>query len=195
MNLKMRKAKPLNIACGLVLLATILTPSISMARKLEFSAGFFSFSASNERNGTSQSISAPGAYRVAYLHPFWERYELDLGYSLLASKTIGGDLSFGFDLGVNYFFLTNAGNVTASSGRANLLMQDQWRPFAGISFNQRNFQSTSAQYAGAGLKLGTEYQLTEMWSLNGTLRYISLGGPNQSKASAVEMSLGALVQF
>lgn len=191
----MRNAKPLNIACGLMLLATILTPSISMARKLEFSAGFFSFSASNERNGTSKSISAPGAYRIAYLHPFWDRYELDLGYSLLASKTIGGDLSFGFDLGVNYFFLTNAGNTTASSNSVNLLIQDQWRPFAGISFNQRNFQSTSAQYAGVGIKVGTEYQLTENLSLSGTLRYISLGGPNQSKATQIEMLLGVLAQF
>lgn len=191
----MTNLKLLNITSSLVLLATILLPSPSMARKLEFSTGFFSFSASNERNGTSKSISGPGSYRIAYLHSFWDRYELDVGYSLLASKTIGGDLSFGFDLGVNYYLLTNAGDTTASSGQANLLMQDQWRPFVGISFNQRNFQSTSAQYAGAGLKLGSEYQLTENLSLSGVLRYISLGGPNQSKASQVDILLGASVQF
>jgi hypothetical protein len=192
---KMRNQKLRKLACILSLIATCIFSSSSHARKIEFSAGFFSFSATNERNGTSKSISGLGAYRIAYLHSFWDRYELDVGYSLLATQTIGGDLSFGFDLGINYFLLSTAGNITAKSDRAILLLQEQWRPFLGVSFNQRNFQSTSVQYAGMGLKLGTEYQLTEEISLSGILRYIMLGGPNQSEASQIEILSGVMVQF
>lgn len=191
----MRNLKLLNLAGSFALFAIILTPSVSKARKLEFSTGFFNFSAENSRNSTSKAITGAGAYRVAYLHSFWDRYELDIGYSLLASKVIGGDLSFGFDIGVNYFFMSNAGRITAEGGGITLVMQDQWRPFVGISFNQRNFQSTSAQYAGGGLKVGTEYQLTDDLSLSTTARYLSLGGPNQSVASQIEVLIGALVQF
>jgi len=191
----MRTLELHKIAYGLLLSAITIFPNFSHARKLEFSAGFFSFSAANERNGTSKSISGLGAYRVAYLHPFWNHYELDVGYSLLATKTIGGDLSFGFDIGVNYFFMSTVGDVAAKSERVVLLLQDQWRPFLGVSFNQRNFQSTSAQYAGMGLKVGTEYQLTEDVSVSSTVRYILLGGPDQSEANQIEMLFGAVVEF
>lgn len=166
-----------------------------MARKIELSGGAFEFAAKNAQNRSTSSISGVGAYRIAYLHPFQNHFELDIGYSLLATKTFGGDLSFGFDFGVNYFFISTPGDRNTTIKSSSLVLQHQWRPFLGASFNQRNFQSTSGQFAGMGVKLGTEYQFNESLSLLGTARYIMLGGPNQSEAAQVEMLLGFVVQF
>lgn len=168
---------------------------MASAGKVEFCVGPFNFSAKNPNNNTTASVSGVGSYRLAYRHAFWSQFELDLGYSLVATDTFGGDLSFGVDVGANYFPLSVAGDVVDKTVRTHVLLQQIWRPFVGVSFNQRNFQSTSSQYAGAGVKLGTEYQLNEEWSLLGAGRYISLGGPNQSEATQTEILLGAVIQF
>ncbi len=191
----MRSPKSLKAVFTFILLSLTASPSGAMARKIELSGGAFNFAAKNSQNRSTKSISGVGAYRIAYLHPFLNHFELDVGYSLLATQTFGGDLSFGFDLGANYFFISTPGDRKTASKSSSVLLQHQWRPYLGVSFNQRNFQSTSGQFAGVGVKLGTEYQFLENLSLLGTARYIMLGGPNQSEATQVEILLGFVVQF
>lgn len=186
-------SKRLKGICLAVLI--LMTPFSAVAGKLEIAGGAYSFSATNPRNNTSSTLSGLGSYRAGYRHTVWDRFEFDVGYSLLATDAIGGDLSFGFDLGLNYFPFTGTGDIFTQTPNAYVMLQHVWRPFVGVSFNQRNFQSTSAQYAGLGIKAGVEYQWVEKLSLTGAFRYISLGGPNQSTADQMDLTAGFLVQF
>lgn len=192
----MKIQKPPKFALLTMVAALLLGAAPSAASgKLEVLAGAFSFSGKNARNSTSSSISGLGSYRFAYKHPILSQFELDFGYSLIATDTIGGDLAFGLDIGVNYFPLSMNGQLRAEDGGSVVVISQRWRPLVGISFNQRNFQSTSSQYAGGGLKIGTEYQWRENLSFTAIARYITMGGPNQSSANQIDMLGGIVVQF
>lgn len=186
--------KRLREACA-CLIALLTFPISANAGKLVVSGGAYSFSAVNASNRVSATLSGLGSYQVAYRLPIYEKFELDFGFSLLATDIVGGDLSFGIDIGANYYFLTGAGEIKSDSDLGVVVLNDQWRPFVGVSFNQRNFQSTSSQYAGFGVKAGTEYQLNDEFALHGTVRYLFLGGPNKSTATQIDLLSGIVVQF
>lgn len=173
----------------------LITPAIGNADKLDFTAGAYQFAASNKRNNTSSTLSGLGSYHLGYRRALLNNYELDLGYSLLATEIFAGDLSFGFDVGINYFPITSAGDIQVSAGDDIAIFQHLWRPFLGLGFHQRNFQSTNSQYAGVGFKIGCEYQAAPQFSYLGIIRYISLGGPNNSDANQLDFSIGASFQF
>ncbi len=173
----------------------LVSPTASWARKIEAGLGGYSFSATNPRNDTSSSLSGFGSYHLAYRQSLTDQFDLDLGYSLVATDGIGGDLSFGVDLGFDYYPFGSGSDVTIEGGGISATLHQQWRPFLGVSFNQRNFQSTSSQYAGVGAKIGTEYHLHDELSLGLTLRYLMLGGPNQSTATQIDILFGPLFQF
>lgn len=158
--------------------------------KFEVGAGFYSFSASNKRNDTSNTISGVGAYRLAYRHPLFDQWEFDAGYSLTASQTFSGDLAFGVDLGLNYYPWTLNGPQTLTGEGVLASFDDRWRPYVGFAFQQRNFQSTSSQYAGGGFKIGAEYFWTNRTYFHSSLRASALGGPNQSTAQQTEILFG-----
>lgn len=181
-------------ALGLFLLLTSHA-TVAMAGKLVVSAGAYNFSVENQSNRVSASISGVGSYQISYRHLMNQNIELDFGFSLLATETFSGDLAFGVDIGVNYFPFTNAGHISAESGVAHMYLNNRWRPFVGGSFNQRNFQSTSSQYAGFGLKGGTEYQVVDDLCVHTTLRYLFLGGPNQASANQIDLLGGLVFQF
>ncbi len=174
---------------------SLLGLSKAQAAKFVVSGGAFSFSAVNASNRVSATISGLGSYQLAYRHVVDQTFELDLGYSMLATNTISGDLSFGFDLGANYYFLTGAAGILVENDAAVVVLNDRWRPFVGVSFNQRSFQSTASQYSGFGLKGGTEYQFDERFAIHGTIRYLMLGGPSQSSATQIDILSGIVVQF
>jgi hypothetical protein len=91
--------------------------------------------------------------------------------------------------------LSNSQDVRVKRGGVEGVFQSQWKPFVGVAFNQRNFQSTSSQFAGASLKLGSEYRLQEVTNLIGYVRYISLSGPSQSEATLLDICLGVVFSF
>jgi hypothetical protein len=190
-----RHSRLLSIAGVLLAALTAGASPRAAAGKVDLSFGGYQFNASNKRNNTSSSLSGLGSYRLGYRYEFFDNLELDLGYSLLATKTLSGDLSFGVDLGMTYFPFTTAGDIRVNTAEVSGLYQSLWRPFVGVAFHQRNFQSTSSQYAGPGVKLGTEYQWRESVSFEAMLRYISLGGPNQSAAVQIEGLFGIVYQF
>lgn len=172
----------------------LLAPS-AFADKIDVSIGGFSFEATNARNKSSKTISGFGSYRLGYRRTFMDHYEFDISYSLVATEVIGGDLSFGLDAGVNYYPFSVPGDIEADSGKAFFVLQSLWRPFVGGFFSQRSFQSVSSQYAGMGLKFGTEYQYNEKLSVIGVLRYFGLSGPSGSEATQIDILLGGVVQF
>lgn len=186
-----------NFANSVLVLSLLLFGQSLAAQTAKFvlSAGAFQFSAENASNKLSRSISGMGSYQVSYRHAVKQVFEIDLGYSMLATETIGGDVSFGFDIGANYYPLTDATGLVGDSDLAIIRLNDRWRPFVGLSFSQRNFQSTNSQYAGLGIKGGTEFQFNEQFAIHGTVRYLMLGGPNQSFATQIDILSGIVVQY
>lgn len=176
-------------------IAGLLFVTVSHANKLVLSAGAYSFTAENQSNKVSASISGVGSYQLAYRHVLSQNVELDFGFSLVATETFGGDLAFGLDVGANYYPISNAEPIQAETGSANVSLSDRWRPFVGAGFHQRNFQSTSSQYAGFGIKAGSEFQMTEEVCFQGAIRYLMLGGPNQASATQIDLLGGLVFQF
>src|SRR6218665_3713897 len=76
------------------------------AAKFVVSAGAHQFLVENTSRHTSRSLLGIGTYQVSYRHIVDQNLELDVGYSLLATDTFGGDIAFGFDIGANYYPLS-----------------------------------------------------------------------------------------
>lgn len=181
-------------SCLALVLSLSSAPS-AYADKLVASAGGYSFSAENKSNRTSSSISGVGSYQLSYRQSIRQNFELEYGVSLLATQAVSGDLSYGIDVGVNYYPFTSANNILGEFAGAHFYFKDLWRPFLGLSFNQRNFQSSASTFAGFGLKLGTEFLISPQWNLHVTLRYLSLGGPNKATAVQIDALSGIIIQF
>ncbi len=158
------------------------------ASKFDLLMGMFSLSASGSTGDTS--VSSLGSYRVAYGHSVFDKFDLTLGYTLNMTNTIGGDLAYGLDVGVNYFPLTFSSPQEFESNGVAVKVDELWRPFVGLSFNQRQFQSVRNSYAGFGLGVGTEYSISKRYSLKSEFRYISLSGSSESEATEINMLFG-----
>jgi hypothetical protein len=191
----MRRAKLLKHVCAGLALQVVcgLWATPAAARKLSAGLGFFSVNAKTQ--SSSASLSGVGAYQIAYEHPLAGSVDLRLGYSLLMTRGIGGDLSFGLDLGGSYYPLTRSSAVEWSSEQARLLVQELWRPYVGAGFFQRNFQSLQSGFAGFGGWAGVDRAIQGPLSARFEARYLSLSGPKSSRVSQVELSIGALIGF
>jgi hypothetical protein len=189
--------KPLSGRAGFILALsfTVLLSARAGASALEFGFGAYHFGAENKRNHSSDSLTGVGSYHLAYHQAISERVELDIGYSILATNTFGGDLAFGPDIGFNYFPLTRAFPYRADFQGTTIELADRWAPYVGASFEQRNFQSTSSQYAGAGLKAGVNYLYDAQFRWMGSVRGSFLAGPNQSTATQIDLLFGGIYQF
>lgn len=180
---------------ALALAFSLFASAQAVASGFEFGFGAYQFSAENKRNRSSDALTGVGSYHLAYRHAISEHLELDFGYSILATKTFGGDLAFGADIGFNYFPLTRAFPYRAAIQGTSIELADRWAPYVGASFEQRNFQSTSSQYAGAGLKAGVNYLYSSKFYWTGSLRGSFLAGPNQSTATQIDLLFGGIYQF
>jgi hypothetical protein len=189
--------KPLNSRTGFILvLAFVFFPlPEAHASAFEFGLGAYRFGAENKRNHSSDSLTGVGSYHIAYRQAISDWVELDVGYSVLATKTFGGDLAFGPDIGFNYFPLTRAFPYRADFQGTTIELSDRWAPYLGVSFEQRNFQSTSSQYAGAGVKAGVTYSYDTRFRWTGSMRGFFLAGPNQSTATQIDLLFGGIYQF
>lgn len=178
-------------------LATILIlglPVQSMAGKLDLFAGFFNLEA--ETSTQKGSASALGAYKVAYATPmFTDSLELSLGYTLLMSNTVGGDLVYGVEAAAVYYPLTPSSSFVGQSDNAVLELNAIWRPLVGLSFNQRQAQSTNSGYAGFGVILGAERSLDLNFDLKMMFRYTFLSGPKSATANETTALIGVTVPF
>lgn len=168
-------------------------PVIAADAKLTADAGFFAISA--KANGESSSISNPSAFRLGYLHAVAKKLELAVQYSILVADFSGSDLGYGLDVGANYYPFTNAHDENFKSERISATTYDLWKPYAGINFHQRNFQSVKNSYAGFGVAAGTERYLNEKMNLRGEVRYISLAGASASTATETNFFVGVVFKL
>ena len=161
--------------------------------KFVASYGFFALSAKN--GDRTSSISSPTAFHLGYLQPKWDKWELKIGYSLLMADFSGSDLGYGLDAGINYYPLTDSGEGKFSDGVVTARRYEIWKPFVGMGFNQRSFQSVRNSYAGFGFNAGTERYYSEKINLRAEARFVSLGGSNESEATETSVFVGLVFKL
>lgn len=182
----------------LFIIAGIMTSfysSQSSARttKVEGHLGIFQLDAkSGTRSGTK---SGPGAYKLVVGIELIPSIEVFAGYTVIMSSGFGGDLAFGIDTGINYFFMTPYFGESATSTNSHLAVRPLWRPFVGLGFHQREFQSVRSSYAGFGGQAGVERALRQDFDLKVSLRYISLGGAQSASATELTITTGLVFSF
>lgn len=181
------------LATGIVIALAFMPINTRAASKFDFIGGFFMLSATNSRG--SSSISNLGSYQISYRMPIRLQMEFQLGYSLMASKTIGGDLGYGPDLGLLYFPMTLASAAVGRGENIEIESSEFFRPYIAGAFHQRQYQSTQSSYAGFSFTGGSEYLLRPGFSLRGELRYLRLIGPSNSTANQIDFLAGFSVRF
>lgn len=176
-----------------ILAAMILAVTPASAGKLDVMAGWFSLSA--KTNLASADFSNFGAYRMNYLIPVTSKLELTVGYSLLMSDTFGGDLGYGIDGGVTYYPLSESKAIEASSGSARMVVDPLWRPYVGVGFSQRQFQSVLSTYAGFSMFLGVERSLDREFDAKTEFRIVELRGSGTATATEITAVVGLVYLF
>jgi hypothetical protein len=169
------------------------TVSNASAGKFDLAAGGFQITSKTAR--TETKISNVGAYRLGYFHPVLTHFEIGIAYNLVMSAGIGGDLGYGLDIGARYFPFSANNRVQWNSADYSYGFDDIWRPYIGLSFNQRQFQSIQAGYAGFGGDIGCERSLRGALSAKAELRYLRLTGPSQGSVTEIDGYAGISVAF
>lgn len=150
-------------------------------------AGTWTFAVDTPGRAT-ETISGFGAYRAGLGFGLLNNFVFDVAFNVLSSSGIGGQLGFGFDFGIKYYPLTSSGLRTIKEGPLQAEIAEQWRPYVGCGFRQRQFVLVlTSQYVGPGFSVGTDYQLDDRWFLNGEFNYDMLYG--QSKVTATQTNI------
>ncbi len=154
----------------------------SEAGKFNFNMGYYSLSAisSTAKRGNVNNF---GIYNLEYRLGVLSHFEIGLGYSILMSNIIGGDLGYGPDFSLYWYPLTLTTADRGSSDKVQYASTDLWKPYLGISFSQRQFQAVQTNYAGFGLMVGLERVLTDVWSVQGLVNFHSYSGNASSSAT------------
>ena len=177
-----------------LLFVALLFGQTAQARKLRLGAGMFSLSAENSEQ--SQTVSNLGAYWVSYHEKMLNRFELVAHYSLIMSDVISGDLSFGLGFGLLYYPMSRPGPMKIKSQQAKMESIEIWRPYFGLNFQERRFQSVSSSYAGFGFQAGTEYFIESFdMSLFADFRHAQMQGSQTAEASETVITSGLVIEF
>lgn len=182
---------------NLLLLSFFATFFISFELKaqsyMSLSAGGYSFNASGGTKSVSKS--GPGAYRVSYAKRFYKGFHFNAGYNLIFESGFAGDQSYGLDIGVSWFFLNETLRQNSYLGDVNLSIESSWSPYAGLSFNQRSYQSSKTNYSGVGLNAGVLFPFLKKMAYLAELRWNKLTGPNQSTVDEKAILMGVAYYF
>lgn len=120
---------------------------------------------------------------------------MNVGYNILFESIITGDSSFGFDLGANYFHW-GSGNIGNSKiGNIDIKIFQDWSPYVGFNFNQRQYQSIRSSYSGFGLTVGSLKNLLGKMNLIIEARYVSLSGATSSTATELSLQSGVSYSY
>lgn len=158
--------------------------------RLDLSYGYFSINSKTKE--TSASISSPTAMNLAYLYPIKENLALNFGYSLLLADFAASDKGYGLNMGVNYYPFSSSKNEKISNENIEVERYQIWKPYTGLGFYQRDFQSIKDSYAGFGLTFGTERYYNKVMSFKGEIRTIALSGSNEASALELDAFLGVI---
>lgn len=177
----------------IVLCCALVRSAHGSGGKFVASYGFFALNAKNESR--TSSVSSPSAFHLGYLQPKWQKWELKIGYSVLLADFSGSDLGYGLDAGANYYPVSDSGDENFTDGVVTAARYEIWKPFVGLSFNQRSFQSVRNSYAGFGFCAGVERYYSEKINLRAEARLVSLGGSNESEATETSLFAGLVFKL
>ncbi len=161
--------------------------------QLDLSYGYFSINSKTQEK--SASISSPTAANIGYQLPVSENLQFLIGYSLLLADISASDKGYGLNVGVNYFPVSSSKNEEFKSDLIHVIRHEIWKPFVGLGFYQREFQSIKNSYAGFGVNGGVERFLNKTMSLKGELRAIALAGSNEAEALEFNSFLGVIFKI
>jgi hypothetical protein len=174
-----------------VLMALCLLPVQGMAIGLDLLGGAFSLEA--KTSAGSGSVSNIGAYRISLSQPVIPKLEAAIGYTLMASDMLGGDLSYGLDFTASYFPTSRSSNTLVETPQIQYEIRDIWMPYGGVGFHQRQFQSVRTHYAGFGAHAGVLRDIRENLRFKAELRYVGLAGPSGSTGSELTIVGGVRI--
>lgn len=178
----------------LSLFAILLSASaLASDGKISMTGGYFGISA--KANGTTDSISNPSAFRLGYQYPILDKFELAAGYTILMADFSGSDLGYGLDIGANYFPLTYSHEEKVKDPHFEVRRYEDYAPFIGLGFYQRQFQSVKNSYAGLGATVGIEKYYTKKINFKVEARYVQLAGSGESTASEMNFLVGIVYKL
>lgn len=180
MNLKLLK----------FILFLMIFSNIALAGKFDILAGAYSFTGSV--SGKSSKFSGLGIYEMSFMQSFGSHFEANLGYSFTMTGIIGGDYSYGPKLGINYYPFNFSSNEQIMLMNKTISVQDFFKPYVGIAFNQRQYQSVKTSYAGFGLSIGCEKYINPNYTVKTEIKLNSYTGAGQATAKEMNI-LGGLV--
>lgn len=162
------------------------------SQKISGLFGFYNIQAqsTNAGNTVNLALSRLGNYQLMGHFEMLDSIDMGVGYSIFYSRTLGGDMGFGPDIFFNYFPVTKGSKKTWSGGNVTLISHEYVRPYVGIAFHQRQFQSVQTSYSGFGLQGGLEWSQTEEWGYHFKLGLQSLVGPSSLNFRFLDISAG-----
>lgn len=183
--------KLLNTFAALMIL--IFSCHDAMAGKYDVLIGGYSYSA--KVAGKTTSFSGFGTYEVSYLAPFKNHFEMSLGYGFTMTGVVGGDYSYGPKFGINYFPFNFSSNAKVELPNKTIDVQDFYKPYVGIAFNQRQFQSAKTSYAGMGISLGCEKYINPHYTVKVEGKMNSYTGSAQATATETNLLIGLVFGY
>ncbi len=163
------------------------------AGKYDVMFGAFSMNAKVSTRTTN--ISGLGTYEASYLNSLSDHFELNLGYSFTMTNIIGGDYSYGPKLGINYYPINYASNAEIKTANKVIQVNDHYKPYVGIAFNQRQFQSARTSYAGFGMALGCEKYINSEYTIKSEVKMNTYTGAQEATASEMNILIGLVLGF
>lgn len=177
-----------------------LLPSILLLKSISSFGGSFGvmtgyYSLSSKKGAKTTNVSALGSYRFFYHHEVRPNFIADLSYTILFEKSLGGDSSYGFDIGGSYFPFQIASSTQSKFDNIKIKIEPKYSPYIGLGYHQRQYQSISSAYSGPGVKVGTIYSYNKSFNIIGEARYISLSGPVSATASEISTNIGVVFKY
>ena len=176
-----------------LLLLLISTSGFASEGKISLTGGYFAISA--KANNQTSNVSNPSAFRVAYQYPLLNHFEMVGGYSVLLADFSGSDMGYGLDFGANYYPLTFSSEEKVKDPTISVKRYQDYSPFLGIGFYQRQFQSVKNSYAGLGGTVGLEKYYDKKINLKAEARYIQLAGSGESTATEINLLVGIVYKL
>ena len=117
----------------------------------KFSLSMGGYSLTGQGGIKPVSVSGLGAYRFGVMQELRKNVSFSMGYTIIYESLISGDSIYGLDLGVSWFFLEPALIEIFKADNMSLRIIREWTPYAGLHFNQRQFQSNKSNFSGPRL--------------------------------------------
>lgn len=164
--------------------------STVLADGLYLGLGGYSLSAKVGSNETS--LSNLSFYQLSYSKKIMTRFSFDLGYSLLFEDLLGGDASFGPNVGFRYYPYGVSTHEVSALNDLSFEISKTYNPYIKLGFMQRDFQSVASSYSGFYFGGGVESGWIKNFSVYSDLSYSILNGPVKGEATEMSAVVGII---